>query len=147
MHVLGCNIEQMFRNLLSHKTKRKNEINENEVLINDEHDIVVNATQQIEQAVATTIEVYQGVLDGLFKEDRKNLSKLYKIADEFHGKCKRQRAYEVLPTLQRLNQASLDTGQYYVQAVDYSYEISVSLRYITKSGYDFIDNAKNRLKT
>ena len=124
-----------------HKKREKNEINENEVLINDEHDIVVNATQQIEQAVATTIEVYQGVLDGLFKEDRKNLSKLYKVADEFHGKCKRQRAYEVLPTLQRLNQASLDTGQYYVQAVDYSYEISVSLRYITKSGYDFIDNA------
>jgi phosphate/sulfate permease len=79
-----------------HKKREKNEINENEVLINDEHDIVVNATQQIEQAVATTIEVYQGVLDGLFKEDRKNLSKLYKIADEFHGKCKRQRAYEVL---------------------------------------------------
>ncbi|MDD3079078.1 MAG: hypothetical protein PHH37_08240 [Paludibacter sp.] len=80
-------------------------------------------------------------LDGLFNEDRKALLKLYKVADEFHGASKRRRAYEVLPTIQRLDQASLDTGQYYIQAVDYFYEISMSLRYITESSYKFIDNA------
>jgi len=37
----------------------------------NEHDIVVNCTQQIEESVATTIKIYQGILDGLFKEDRK----------------------------------------------------------------------------
>ncbi len=38
----------------------------------NEHDIVVNFTQQIEESVATTIKIYQGILDGLFKEDRKS---------------------------------------------------------------------------
>lgn len=124
-----------------HKKREKNENKAEKPIATNEHDIVVNCTQQIEESVATTIKIYQGILDGLFKEDRKSLSKLYKLADEFHGISKRRRTYEVLPTLQRLEHNSLDTGQYYVQAVDYSYEISVSLRYITESSYKFIDNA------
>jgi Na+/phosphate symporter len=81
------------------------------------------------------------MIDALFNEDRKELMKLYKVADEFHGRQKRRRTYEVLPTIQRLDQNSLDTGQYYVQVVDYFYEISVSLRYMTESSFKFIDNA------
>jgi Na+/phosphate symporter len=124
-----------------HKKREKREESEENEITTDEHEIVVKCTQQIEESVATTIQIYQGVLDGLFNEDRKSLLKLYKIADELHGVSKRRRAYDVLPTLQRLEQGSLDTGQYYVQAMDYAYEISVSLRYITESSYKFIDNA------
>ena len=123
-----------------HKKRVKNEEKE-DYIVSTEHEIVVNSTNQIEKSVETTIKIYQGVIEGLFKEDRKSLMKLYKLADEFHGESKRRRAYEVLPTLQRLEPGSLDTGQYYVQAVDYSYEISVSLRYITESSFNFIDNA------
>jgi Na+/phosphate symporter len=47
----------------------------------------------------------------------------------------------VLPTIQKLEHQSLDTAQYYVQAVDYFYEISMSLRFITESSFKFIDNA------
>lgn len=124
-----------------HNKREKEESKIDEDTFNNEHDVVVNCTREIEESVAATIKIYQGVLDGLFNEDRKALLKLYKTADEFHGVSKRRRAYEVLPTLQRLEQSSLDTGQYYVQAVDYFYEISVSLRYITESSYNFIDNA------
>ncbi len=123
-----------------HKKRMKNEEKE-DYMVSSEHEIVVNSTNQIEKSVETTMKIYQGVIEGLFNEDRKSLMKLYKLADELHGESKRRRAYEVLPTLQRLDQDSLDTGQYYVQAVDYSYEISVSLRYITESSYNFIDNA------
>jgi Na+/phosphate symporter len=63
------------------------------------------------------------------------------MADEFHGRSKRRRLNEVLPTIQKLEHQSLDTAQYYVQAVDYFYEISMSLRFITESSYKFIDNA------
>jgi phosphate/sulfate permease len=106
-----------------------------------EHDIIVECTKEIEQSVNNIIHIYQGVLDGLFTEDRKALNKLYKMADEFHGRSKRRRLQDVLPTIQRLEHQSLDTAQYYVQAVDYFYEISVSLRYITESSFKFIDNA------
>jgi Na+/phosphate symporter len=106
-----------------------------------EHDIIVECTKEIEQSVKNIIHIYQGVLDGLFAEDRKALNKLYKMADEFHGRSKRRRLNEVLPTIQKLEHQSLDTAQYYVQAVDYFYEISMSLRFITESSYKFIDNA------
>lgn len=119
---------------------RKREKNEEQEAISPEHDIVVSCTSQIKDSVATTIEIYSKMLDGLFNEDRKGLMKLYKVADEFHGKSKRRRAYEVLPTLQQLEHNALDTGQYYVQAIDYFYEISVSLRYMTESSYNFINN-------
>jgi Na+/phosphate symporter len=122
------------------KIHKKREKNDEEAEVNIEHDIVLNCTQQIEESVEKTIEIYSKMLDGLFNEDRKGLMKLYKVADEFHGKSKRRRAYEVLPTLQRLDHNALDTGQYYVQAIDYFYEISISLRYMTESSYEFINN-------
>lgn len=123
-----------------HKKREKNEAaEENE--ISDEHDIVLNCTREIEKSVETTMYIYKNMIDALFNEDRKELMKLYKVADEFHGRQKRRRTYEVLPTIQRLDQNSLDTGQYYVQVVDYFYEISVSLRYMTESSFKFIDNA------
>lgn len=123
-----------------HKKREKNEAaEENEMT--DEHDIVLSCTKEIEKSVETTMYIYKNMIDALFNEDRKELMKLYKVADEFHGRQKRRRTYEVLPTIQRLDQNSLDTGQYYVQVVDYFYEISVSLRYMTESSFKFIDNA------
>jgi Na+/phosphate symporter len=106
-----------------------------------EHDIIMECTKEIEQSVNHIINIYQGVLDGLFAEDRKALNKLYKMSDEFHGNSKRRRLNEVLPTIQKLEHQSLDTAQYYVQTVDYFYEISISLRFITESSFKFIDNA------
>ncbi|OIP81535.1 MAG: inorganic phosphate transporter [Porphyromonadaceae bacterium CG2_30_38_12] len=106
-----------------------------------EHDIIMACTKEIEESVHNIMYIYQGVLDGLFKENRKALNKLYKTADEFHGRSKRRRQNEVLPIIQRLDHQSLDTAQYYVQVVDYFYEISISLRFITESSYKFIDNA------
>lgn len=123
-----------------HKKRVENEEKENPIITN-EHDIIVNCTREMEESVKTTIEIYQGTLEALFNEDRKSLANLYKLADVFHGKSKRRRAYEVLPTLQHLEYNSLEAGQYYVQTVDYFYEISVSIRYITESSYKFIDNA------
>lgn len=123
-----------------HKKRVENEETE-QPIITDEHDIIVNCTKEMEESVKTTIEIYQGTLEALFNEDRKKLASLYKMADVLHGKSKRRRAYEVLPTLQHLEHNSLETGQYYVQTVDYFYEISVSIRYITESSYKFIDNA------
>lgn len=130
----------MFQFFRIHKKREKNEAaEENEMT--DEHDIVLSCTKEIEKSVETTMYIYKNMIDALFNEDRKELMKLYKVADEFHGRQKRRRTYEVLPTIQRLDQNSLDTGQYYVQVVDYFYEISVSLRYMTESSFKFIDNA------
>ena len=123
-----------------HKKRESKEAMMEENMMSDEHDVVLSCTKRIEETVSSIIYIYQGVLDGVLKEDRKSLSKLYKMADELHGNSKHFRTFEVLPTLQRLDQNSLDTGQYFVQVVDYTYEIAVSLRYITEQSYDFINN-------
>jgi Na+/phosphate symporter len=123
-----------------HNKREKNAEIEEPGYVTNEHDLIVNCTNEIKSSVENTMKIYKGLLDGLFNEDRKGLMKLYKIADEFHGKSKRRRAYEVLPAIQRLNPESLDTAQYYVQVTDYFYEISISLRYMTESAFNFIDN-------
>jgi Na+/phosphate symporter len=123
-----------------HKNRTINEEVEASSVITNEHDIVVNCTKEMKESVETVIYIYKEMLEGLVKEERKKLLKLYKIADEFHGRSKRRRAYEVLPTIQQLDSNALNTAQYYVQVVDYFYEISISLRHMTKSSYDFIDN-------
>ena len=130
----------MIQFLRIHKKREKNEAAE-ETEMTNEHDIVLSCTQEIEKSVETTMYIYKNMIDALFNENRKALMKLYKVADEFHGNQKRRRTYEVLPTIQRLDQNSLDTGQYYIQVVDYFYEISVSLRYMTEASFKFIDNA------
>lgn len=124
-----------------HKKREAKTANEKAIEIKSEAEIVHECTVEIEDSVNTIITIYEGVLKGLFNEDRKMLSKLYKTADEFHGHSKRRRLNEVLPTIQRFESQSLDTAQYYVQAMDYFYEISMSLRYITESSYQFINNA------
>lgn len=123
-----------------HTKREKNAQAEENNNVTNEHDLIVNCTNEIKTSVENTMKIYKGLLDGLFKEDRKELNRLYKIADEFHGKSKRRRAYEVLPAIQQLDPESLDTAQYYVQVTDYFYEISISLRYMTESAYNFIDN-------
>lgn len=123
-----------------HKKREAKEDHDDSRMMNSESEIVENCTREFSESVQSTLHIYKGLLDGLFNEDRKGLMKLYKVADEFHGRSKRRRTYEVLPTLQKLEHDALDTGQFYVQMVDYFYEISIALRYMTESAYRFIDN-------
>jgi membrane protein implicated in regulation of membrane protease activity len=62
--------------MLIHKRREKREEVEEDEITNEEHDIVVDCTRQIEKSVETTIRIYEGILQGLFKEDRKGLHKL-----------------------------------------------------------------------
>jgi phosphate/sulfate permease len=126
--------------MLIHRKREKNDEKRAEVVVQSEVDILANCTNQIKKSVEKTRYIYGEMLEGLLKEDRKRLQKLYKVCDEFHGDSKRRRTYEVLPTLHRLEQDALEAGQYYVQVIDYFYEISVSLRYMTESSFNYINN-------
>ena len=137
---IGLVILLFIQFMLIHRKREKNDEKREEITIKDEHDIIANCTEQIKKSVESTRYIYSEMLEGLFKEDRRRLQKLYKVSDEFHGESKRRRTYEVLPTLHRIEQDALDAGQYYVQVIDYFYEISVSLRYMTESSFNYIDN-------
>ena len=52
----------------------------------------------------------------------------------------RERKYEMMPTLHKLQDNYINTGHYYVQVVDYISEVTKALVHITRPCFDHIDN-------
>ena len=96
--------------------------------------------KDIKKAISKTSDIYARTLDALFTEDRRELKQIYEEADKMYQKAKNKRKYEVLPNLERLRGNSLDLSYYYIQVVDYNYEISKSLLHITRESFEYIDN-------
>lgn len=61
-------------------------------------------------------------------------------ANELYEKYKDKRNYEVVPTLETIQISALDIEQEYVQLIDYSYEITKSLKAISEAVFMYIDN-------
>jgi Na+/phosphate symporter len=73
-------------------------------------------------------------------EERKTVKKAMAEANELYEKFKDKRTYEVVPTLESMEMNALDLEQEYVQLVDYSYEITKSLKAVTEASFRYIDN-------
>ena len=84
--------------------------------------------------------IYSQTLKGLADEDTKKLKKLYKEAKEIYQLEKNRKDREMLPTLAKLQEDTVDTGHYYVQVINYLCEVSKSLLAINKASYEHIDN-------
>ena len=95
------------------------------------HD-VINSTKKI-------IEIYNRTLDGVFKEDRRELKKMLQEARELHESAS-DRKYNIVATLNLLKESNIETAHYYVQVVDYLNEITKSMLQICKSTFVHIDN-------
>jgi len=94
----------------------------------------------IRKAVSRTNDIYSRTLDALFTENRRELRTICEEADKMYRKAKDKRKYEVIPNLERLKGENIDLSYYYIQVVDYNYEISKSLLHITRECYEYIDN-------
>jgi Na+/phosphate symporter len=126
---------------LVHKRRMaKEEEKETMPEINNAQDLINNCSVEMEEAIKSTIHIYRETLDGLFNEDRKKLNQLQKEADSLYRKYKNRRHYEVVPTLKRLENTPVDVGQFYIQVIDYFYEIAKSLKVMTESSYKYIDD-------
>ena len=102
--------------------------------------IIQQCKEEIYMVFEQMSRIYSQTLNGLAMEDRKILKKLYKEANELYLKEKERKAYEMLPTLVKLQEDAVNTGHYYVQVCDYLCEVSKSLMAITKQSFDYIDN-------
>jgi phosphate/sulfate permease len=123
-----------------HRRRERKESAKNSPVLNDEEAILLQCTEAVKQTIETTIRIYGGTLEALHTEDRKMIRKLYKEADILNTAWKDKRTYEVLPTLRQLQPGALEIGQYYVQIVDFSHEISKSLRVITEASHTYVEN-------
>jgi Na+/phosphate symporter len=102
--------------------------------------IVEKCNASVCRGIEQMTRIYSQTLKGIADEDGKKLKKLYKEAKELYEKEKLRKDYEMLPTLVKLQEDAVDTGHYYVQVLDYLYDVSKSLLAITKSSYQHIDN-------
>jgi len=98
------------------------------------------ANKGIKKSITQANDIYARTLDALFTENRRELKQICEEADTMYKKSKNKRKYEVLPNLERLKGDNLDLSFYYIQVVDYNYEISKSLLHITRESFDYINN-------
>lgn len=107
---------------------------------------IVESDQIFNQCNTTIIDtlvgasrIYKQTIIGLSEEDRKALKKSIMDADEIDRFIKGLKD-NVHFTVKRLQEDSIETGHYYVQALDYLREISHCINFIAKPSYLHIDN-------
>ena len=102
--------------------------------------IVEQCNEDICSAFEKASRIYTQTLKELAAEEHKKLKKLYKEARDLYEKEKERKTLEMMPTLVKLQEDAVDTGHYYVQVLNYLYELSKSLLFITKASFEHLDN-------
>jgi len=131
----------LIQSSIHHKKRAKKQHQAEEVHVDGEKvSIVQKCNEDVYSVFEQMSRIYSETLKGLATEDLKSLKNLYKEARELYELEKNRKDYEMLPTLLKLQEDAVNTGHYYVQVLSYLYEISKSLLFIAKSGYEYIDN-------
>jgi len=119
------------------KAKPEEEIEE----LSGEKAVYEYGYNDIKKAISKTNDIYARTLDALFTENRHALKEVCEEANKMYMKAKNKRKHEVLPNLERLKEGeNLDLSYYYIQVVDYNFEVSKSLLQITRESFEYIDN-------
>ncbi len=137
---LLCGYMIIQSNIMHKKREAKIQSQQKRLDSNENTDqILKRSTAEVCETMEKVTAIYQETLMGVFKEDRKTLRKTLKESNELFYQA-RERKYEVLPTLQKLQDNYIDSGHYYVQMVDYISEVTKALVHITRPCFDHIDN-------
>ena len=121
-------------------TKRTEKEQRKHVQLSTEEQLVTECTNEVKSVMEFTLNTVKLTIDGLKNENRKLMKTLVADTNNLYEKYKDKRMYEVVPTIETIQINALDLEQEYVQLVDYSYEISKSLKAMAESSYEYIDN-------
>ncbi len=137
---LLCGYMIIQSNIMHKKREAKVQDQQRRLDSNEDTDqILKRCTAEVCETMEKATQIYKDTLIGVFNEDRKTLRKMLKESNELFYQA-RERKYEVLPTLQKLQDNYIDSGHYYVQMVDYISEVTKALVHITRPCFDHIDN-------
>ena len=125
--------------LLHRKREEKQQI-KTELTVVSKEPFIQKCNEDVYRVFEQMSRIYTQTLSGLAEESHKKLKKLYKEAKELYQMEKDRKDFEMMPTLSKLHEDAIDTGHYYVQVINYLFEVSKSLLFITKSSYEYIDN-------
>ncbi|MFR9602743.1 MAG: inorganic phosphate transporter [Rikenellaceae bacterium] len=102
-------------------------------------EVLYSCTEDVLSTTTEVIRIYNRTLVAVFKENRKVLSQLNNEAMEL-SEMARERKYNLVGTLTLLEKNHINTGHFYVQAIDYISEVTKALTHITAPAYKHIDN-------
>jgi phosphate/sulfate permease len=101
--------------------------------------ILERCSVTIQQVLAQSLSILKDALIGLMDEDRKLLKSAKSGSDELNVSTKRLKNH-VGSTLSHLREDSIESGHFYVQAIDYLREINHCISYITVPSYEHVEN-------
>lgn len=122
------------------KREAKEELKTTSEVITNETELINSCSSEMEEAISSMVRIYRSTIEGVFNEDRKLLGHLQKETDAIYLKYKNRRHYEVVPTLKRIQGASIESEQFYIQIIDYFYEISKALKAMTEASFAYIND-------
>ena len=121
-------------------TKLKSKEQQQQQVFSSELQLVTTSNENVRLLMEKTLTIFRRVIEGLETENRKIARKAATEANEFYVRFRDKRDYEVVPTLESIQMNELELEQEYVQLIDYSYEITKSLKAISEATFRYIDN-------
>ncbi len=119
--------------------KEKAVLEEETVEVLDKVNMLIKCTNNIIDNLSTVSKLYQRSLKSLFEEDRKQLKEVQDDVEKLNKHTKKLKD-NIYKTVDKLREDSVETGHYYVQALDYLREIAHCVNFISEPVYEHINN-------
>jgi len=101
--------------------------------------IAIQCTKDVISVLAEINGILDQTVKGLTNDSYKELKKAYRSIQKINKETKDLKD-NVSNTINNLEENFIETGHYYVQVLDYLREIAHSITFITKPGFDHVDN-------
>ncbi|MDD4747975.1 MAG: inorganic phosphate transporter [Salinivirgaceae bacterium] len=130
----------------SHKRKKNKDqdlVDETNSYRKEMHDTtthwVENSNDFVKKALIQISKIFFVTVNGLIEEDRKSLKNINQDTEDFnqHIKTLKNDMYIVI---RKLNEVSIESGQYYVQVLDYMREAAHALHFMSQPVFDHVNN-------
>lgn len=145
--LIAITIVIMVRTHRMHNKKALKEEKLNEaasITVIEEKDVIKKCSETLYNTLKTVSENYEDILIGLIQEDRKKLKNSLKNIKELNIETKFLKDHSNI-TILKMREEDVETGHYYVQALDYLREIAHCINFIAKPAFDHIDNNHKEL--
>ncbi len=101
--------------------------------------VLTRCSITIQQVMLECLSIFNETIMGLVDEDRRMLRNAKNKAESLNVSTKRLKMH-INATLLNLKEDSIESGHYYVQAIDYLREVNHSITYIINPCYDHVEN-------
>jgi len=101
--------------------------------------IIQKCSLTIQEVLGKSLVIFNEALMGLMDEDRKKLKRAKNGSDALNVSTKRLKLH-ISPTLSNMKDESIESGHFYVQAIDYLREINHCISFIVIPSFEHVEN-------